>query len=229
MRDLRSYIIRFVAAEPGGAALLDINDIHGPTILIYNKFPNANQTGGNVVDIPILNPLSNVNNQFMVNGRKDQPLVLRNIVKRNMCYKSFDSNMRNIMDMHKREDELVEIELGETYYVAAGLILDENFSPLLISTTRVLTDPSDQTHRTVIGQKVYISPDVYSKSTKMAKFIINKIIPMVSSSGMEVTITPIRGMVRTVQLRKDPSTTDDIMSGHAEDITNYISKLNDSN
>lgn len=102
-----------------------------------------------------------------------------NYYKERRTYKTAESLLRNLLGYWPHAgDKLTRLWAGDRYYYGAlGILLDSDFSPLLLC-TREGTITNNRLRPKRLGTyRVHISPKVFLETTKINTYIVKNIIP----------------------------------------------------
>ena len=95
-----------------------------------------------------------------------------------VCVSGADSILRTFSRFRSRGGRVIRLRTskGEIYYGSPGIILDEDFNPLLLSTYKVGVDEHEGP--SLGGTTVYLSPSVFTDDSKsLNKALARKALP----------------------------------------------------
>lgn len=72
---------------------------------------------------------------------------------------------------------------GDTYYGTNGIILDNNFNPILLTT---ITEKLSSTPTTLLNVNLYLHPKVFLLKSSIEKFLASKLVPCVLENGVTI-------------------------------------------
>lgn len=168
-----------------------INYLQIPDINSSSKFILAKYIDGNYI-IPAI--YYNLYTRLLTNPTQDfyeKPDIVAIIPQplRNQIYKTSDSIIKNLFRRNGNFNmsfNCIDTGKGYKYYGGRGLILDEDYRPLMICgyESRVINYIVQSPPKRVC----LISPDVYTRNDMVSGCIVRKVIPFYSTCDIETKI-----------------------------------------
>lgn len=187
-RQIQTYTSIFNRAEdlsPLSNTLLNLTDD-----AVFKRFCTVN-IGGDDIEIPVfvkfaVEKIINYNLKF---GYKYTKVVVPMYVNTNsQVRRTFDSIIKQLFMRVNFNDRLQKIvtSKGEVYFGTRGLILDKDFSPLLMCTVNCEKAGNDMMRYTKVT--IYVHPKVFLEPNGLMQKAINKnIVPFYLTNNVSLT------------------------------------------